>query len=47
MISNGLFEETNEQHILSKVFYNYILNFLSIILNVKFFSETFLITRNM
>ena len=22
MISNGLFEETNEQHIFSKVFYN-------------------------
>ena len=27
MISNGLFEETNEAHIFSKVFYNYIIMF--------------------
>ena len=46
MISNGLFEETNEQHIFSKVFYNYVLNFLYIILNEKSFTEKFLLTGN-
>ena len=35
MISNGLFEETNEQHIFSKVFFN-----------EKSFNEKFLFTGN-
>ena len=46
MISNGLFEETNEQHIFSKVFYNYVLNFLYIIFNEKSFTEKFVLTGN-
>ena len=46
MISNGLFEETNEQNIFSKVFYNYVLNFMNIMFNEKFFKEKFLFMRN-
>ena len=40
MISNSLFEETNEQHIFSKCFIIYILNFLRIIFNIKSFLRT-------
>ena len=46
MISNGLFEETNEQCIFSKVFYNYVLNFLYIIFNEKSFNEKFVLRGN-
>ena len=46
MISNGLFEENNEQHIFYKVFHNYVLNFMNITLNEKSFNEKFLLTQN-
>ena len=46
MISNGLFEETNEQPIFSKVFYNYVLHFMYRIFNEKLFNQKFLLTRN-
>ena len=42
MITNGLFEETNEQHIFIKYFMiNYILNFMYIMLKEKSFNEKF------
>ena len=46
MMSNGLFEETNEKRIFSKVFYNYVLNLLYIIFNEKSLNEEFILTRN-
>ena len=46
MTSNGLFEETNEQHYFFYTFYNYLLNFLNIIFNEKSFTEKVLLTGN-
>ena len=44
MTSNGLFEETNEQHIFLKYFtINYVLNLLYIIFNEKSLNEQFLL----
>ena len=45
-LSNGLFEETNEQHVFSKEFYNCVLNFMYIMFNERSFNEKFLLTRN-
>ena len=45
MISNDLFEETNEQHIFNFTI-NYVLKFLCIIFNEKSFNEKFLHTGN-
>ena len=49
MISNGLFEETNEQRISSKVFIQLIafcISCLTLHFNEKSFNEKFLLTRN-
>ena len=47
MIGNGLFEETNEQHIFSKYFIiNYVLNFMYIMFDEKFVNEKFFLTKN-
>ena len=47
MITNGLFEETNEQHNFRKYFMiNYILNFIYIMFNEKSFNEKFLLMTN-